>query len=159
MIALTRHFALAALLATLAACGGSEEETPEAAPSHAPAAAAPAGGMEGMPGMQSGEGVAADPLDAHMQMMQGASGDQLKAMVPEHRQMVANMIAQYNREMRDMNMSTDANWNSTVDALRQDLVRMPEMSADELKTFIPEHQSRITKLREMHRGMMGNMKM
>ncbi len=46
-----------------------------------------------------------------------------------------------------------------VDALRQDLVRMPEMSADELKTFIPEHQSRITKLREMHRGMMANMKM
>ncbi|MDP9348109.1 MAG: hypothetical protein M3P24_03055 [Gemmatimonadota bacterium] len=156
MIALTRHFALAVLLTALAACGG-QEDAPEAAPADAPATGAPAGGMEGMPGMQPG--AAADPLDAHMQMMQGASGDQLKAMIPEHRQLVANMIAQYNREMREMNMSTDAEWNSTVDALRQDLVHLPEMSAEELKTFMPEHQSRINKLREMHKGMMGNMKM
>ena len=44
-------------------------------------------------------------------------------MVPEHRQLVANRIAHMNREMRDMNVTTDAKWNETVDVLRKDLVQ------------------------------------
>ena len=112
-------------------------------------------GMEGMQGMQQG-GPAAE-LQAHMQMMQNASGEELKRMVPEHRQMVANMIAQFNREMRDMNMAEDSEWGGTVKALRDDLVRLPEMSPDELKSFMPEHQTRINRLIEMHQSMMGSM--
>lgn len=147
------------VVAILGACGGAD--APEAETEAV--VAEPAGGMEGMegmggmPSMQQG-GI--DPqLQAHMQMMQSASGDQLTAMVPEHRQLVANMIAQMNREMREMNMTTDAKWNETVDALRNDLVRLPEMTADEIKAFLPEHQARINQLAEMHQGMMGNMQM
>jgi hypothetical protein len=35
-----------------------------------------------------------------------------------HRQMVANMISQMNREMRDMNAAGDAAWTATIDSVR-----------------------------------------
>ena len=158
-----------ALVATsiLAACGGAEEDP--AVEADAPAAAEPvaqAGGMEGMQGMEGMEGMASmqqggitAQLQGHMQMMQGASGEQLKQMLPEHRQLVANMIAQMNREMRDMEMSDDTEWDQTVTALRDDLVRLPEMAPEELKSFMPEHQARIDRLIAMHRDMMGSMQM
>jgi hypothetical protein len=143
----------------LAACGGAEEK-PEAATA---VVAEPAGQMQGMEGMQGMEsmpqGGAGAELTGHMQMMQGASGEQLKQMLPEHRQLVANTIAQMNREMRDMDMSGNTEWNETVQALRDDLVRLPEMAPEELQAFMPAHQERINRLTEMHRSMMGDMKM
>lgn len=153
-------FALAATV-VLAACGGAGEE-PEAV-ADAEIAAAPTGqmegmqGMEGMGGMQQG-GTAAQ-LQGHMQMMQDATGEQLKQMLPEHRQLVANMIAEMNREMRGMDMSGNTDWNETVQALRNDLVRLPEMAPEELKAFMPEHQTRIDRLIAMHKDMMGSMQM
>ena len=73
--------------------------------------------------------------------------------------MVANMMSQANKDMRDMNMMSDAAWTATVDSLRQDLTRMPEMSASDLQLFMPTHQARVRRLMESHRTMMGNMKM
>lgn len=156
-----RGTTMAAVLALLAACGGSEDAPEVVGDTEVAAepAVAPAGGMEGMQMESMQQGGVPPQLQAHMQMMQGASGEQLAAMVPEHRQLVANMIAQMNREMRDMNMSDNTEWNETVQALRNDLVRLPEMTPEELKGFLPEHQARIEKLAEMHRGMMGNMQM
>lgn len=150
-------FALLAVT-SLVACGGGEEQAAEDTP-QAAVAEQPAGGMqgmEGMQGMQMGGGMT-EQMQAHMQAMAGESGEQFKANLPQHRQMVANMIAQMNREMRDMNMASDQEWNSTIEALREDLRRLPEMSTSELQTFMPEHRQRITRLMEMHRSMMGNM--
>jgi len=96
-------------------------------------------------------------LQAHMRRMDGAGADSMQAMLPMHRQMVANMLAQMNREMGDMNMQTDAAWNATVDSLRQDLVRLPELPASELTSFMPAHQARMMRLMEAHRAMMANM--
>lgn len=159
-----RYSSLSLAVAALAACGGTEqaaEETPEAVvvaeEAATPAPAPAAGGMEGMEGMQMDP--AADPLDAHMAMMGKASGEALTAMIPEHRQLVANTIARMNQEMRDMDMASNTEWNETVEALRGDLVRLPEMTGEELQAFIPEHQARIDKLRELHRGMMADMGM
>lgn len=137
---------------SLVACGGEEraaEETPQAA-----VAEQPAGGMQAM---QMGGGMM-EQMQAHMQAMEGESAEQFKANLPQHRQMVANMIAQMNREMRDMNMSSDQEWNVTIDAVREDLKRLPEMSASELQTVMPEHRQRVMRLIEMHRGMMSEMK-
>ena len=143
----------------LAACGGMDEAQNKAA---APSAAAPAAdttmsGMQGMGGTQGGGMM--QEMQAHMRAMQGAGGDSLKAMLPTHRQMAANMIAQMNREMRDMNMAADTGWTATVDSLRQDLVRMPEMDAAELQAFMPAHQARLERLMQMHSSMMQGMKM
>ncbi len=152
----TRSAAVLLAATSLAACGGEEraaEETPQTA-----VAEQPAGGMRGMQGMQMGGGMM-EQMQAHMQAMEGESAEQFKANLPQHRQMVANMIAQMNREMRDMNMTADQEWNSTIGAVREDLKSLPEMSVSELQTFMPEHRQRVMRLMEMHRGMMGEMKM
>lgn len=143
----------------LAACGGPDEAKDKAAapPPAAPAAEEAMPGMQGMGGMQGGGMM--EEMRTHMRSMQGAGGDSLRAMLPAHRQMAANMIARMNREMRDMNMAADAAWTATVDSLRQDLVRMPEMGGAELQSFMPGHQARLERLMRMHQSMMQGMKM
>jgi hypothetical protein len=64
-----------------------------------------------------------------------------------------------NREMRDMNMTTDAAWNAMVDSLRSDLIRMPGMGAAELATLMPAHRERVERLMSMHAAMMGPLRM
>jgi hypothetical protein len=63
-----------------------------------------------------------------------------------------------NREMRDMNMTGDAAWTATMDSVRQDLVRLPEMRGPELRDFFPAHRTRVMRLVESHRAMMLNMR-
>ncbi len=114
------------------------------------------GGMSGMAGMMGGMG---PEMQAHMrQMMGGMSGEQMNAMLPTHRQMVANMLSRMNGEMRQMNMAADAGWTAITDSVRQDLVRLPELSPAELKSTMPAHMARVRRLAEMHQGMMQNMK-
>lgn len=117
----------------------------------------------GMQGMKGVEGVGAmmemmSQMQSHMGMMEAAGADSTKAMLPMHRQMVANMISQMNSEMRAMNMKPNSAWQATIDSLRQDLVRMPEMSGIELRTFMAPHGARLMRLMDAHRTMMGGMK-
>ena len=158
-----KHFlriSFAVLIAGNAACDRSEPRTGELpAKQPPPAPAAPADtsmggmkGMQGMGGMQAQELVA--QMRTHMQAMHGASGDSLKAMLPMHRQMAANMLAEMNREMRQMNMVADPAWTATADSLRQDLVRLPEMGAAELQAAMPAHKARLDRLMGMHQAMM-----
>lgn len=150
----TRTLGAIATALLFGACGGDDADRPSAEGM----AGTPMGEMEGMEGMDMGGGMMAE-MQAHMQRTRGASGDSLMAMMPTHRQMTANLLAQMNREMRDMNMADDAEWNETVSALREDLVRLPDMSAEEVQAFLPEHQARIDRLIEMHGSMMGDMQM
>lgn len=158
------RFAIAVLfIPSLAACGGDDEAS-EAVLEQ------PAGGMEEMEGMQGTEamegmggmrmgGGMMEQMQSHMQSMEGADGERYHAMLPQHRQMVANMISQFNREMREMDMGADPDWDRTIEGLRQDLRQMPEMTAPELESFMPEHRQRVMRLMEMHRDMMGTMQM
>lgn len=126
--------------------------------------ATPAGDMGGMRIPEVGvaqadsSGVDAE-LAAHLRMMHGASGDSLRALVPTHRQMAANMLARMNREMSEMNMGADAGWTATADSVRQDLTQMPELSTEELTTTLPGHEARLTRLGQMHQSMMRNRSM
>lgn len=113
---------------------------------------AAATGMQGMGGIQSESMM--DEMENHMAMMQGASGDSARAMLPMHRQMAANLLSQMTSEMRNMNMTGSAEWTATADSVRNDLARMPEMAADELGTFMSAHQERMRRLMDMHRTMM-----
>jgi hypothetical protein len=120
------------------------------------------GELTGVPGMAGAGGkmgaAMADSMHAHMQHMETMTGDQMKAMLPEHRQMAANMLSRMSSEMRSMNMSADAAWNATADSLRQDLARMPDMSAQQLKSMMAGHHGRIMRLLGMHGSMMGTKK-
>lgn len=118
------------------------------------AAKADTAGMGGMnmPGMMSPATM--DSMAAHMRMMDTASAASLQAMLPMHRQMVANMLSQMSADMRSMNMSADATWTALADSVRQDLVRLPEMSVQQLKQNMVTHQGRVTRLMQSHRAMM-----
>ena len=120
-----------------------------------------AGGMANMPGMSGTTGMTGmmsagmmDSMDVHMRMMDTMTGAQMKAMMPAHRQMVANMLAQMNSEMRGMKMTPEARWTALIDSVRQDLVRMPELTPQQCKAMMPAHHDRITLLMRLHRGMM-----
>lgn len=130
--------------------------------------------MNGMPGMSgknmngTSGNVAGDTsgtmmspmmeqMQAHLRKLDGVGGDSLKAMLSMHRSMVANMIAESNDQMRKMNMSATPAWQDSIDSLRQDLVRMPDMTASQLHSFMPEHRARIMRFMEMHRSMMSGM--
>ena len=108
--------------------------------------------MGGMSGGMGGD------MASDMKRMKRMSGDQMKAMVPMHRTMVATMLSQMNTQMGQIHMTGDAAWTATVDSLRQDLVRMPDLSAGDLKAMMPAHMARITGLEEMHGRMTTGMK-
>ena len=159
--ALTRAaFAALMCVVAFAACersGGRRATRDSAAMPHADGMAGMPG-MGGMGGMGSTMGIAmTDSMHAHMRTMGDMSGDRMKAILPIHRQMAANMLSRMNSEMRNMNMQADGAWNATVDSLRQDLIRMPEMGARELEAMMPAHHARMTCLMQMHRDMMGRM--
>jgi hypothetical protein len=67
-----------------------------------------------------------------------------------------SMLQQMDEEMRGMNMQPDAQWNATADSVRQDMTRLPDMSAAELQAFMPEHRARMMRLMDLHRSRMSN---
>ena len=148
----------AATAVLIAACGTTEEEM--AVQADTEVVAEPAGGMQdmaGMAGMQDGGMM--PQMQAHMQMMMGMTADSMMSVMPQHRQMAANMLAEMNRDMQQMDMPGDEAWAATVDSLRQDLSRMPEMNEQELQELMPGHHARMTRLMELHGSMMGSMQM
>ena len=167
--------ALAVLAIALGACTTKEAgvDTTGAAMRAGSGDSATAGGMSGMPmqGMEGMKGMAGGDSGAmsgmsmmgdmqkQMDAMMKASPEQMKAMMPMHRQAAANMLAQMNAQMRSMNMSADVTWTATVDSVRQDLVRLPEQSSQQLKDALPAHHARMMRLMQMHGAMMKGMKM
>lgn len=134
----------AAIIATIAACKQEDAKHETAGATH---------GM-----MQNMNDSSMMQMDAHMSammnMMQHASGDSLKAMLPQHRQMAGNTIAKFNQDMASMNMKPDTSWNALVDSLRYDLTSMPNKSSNDLKSMMPAHMARMQRLVQMHKGMM-----
>ncbi|HVZ48717.1 MAG TPA: hypothetical protein VG916_08040 [Gemmatimonadaceae bacterium] len=157
MNALSRTLTAAVVL-SLAACGSSEQVR-----SGADAKAAPKADSQPMAGMgdtnSSPSAAMIAQVELHLKTLDGKTGDQLKALLPEHRQLTANLIASLSDEMRKMNMPADAAWTTVVDSLRQDLVRFPEMSPAELTTAMAAHRGRVTRLIAMHRSMIAKMGM
>lgn len=160
-----RYLAAALTSVAISACAANDGET--AADTAADSSATSERGTAGMPGMASMPGMegmatggdtATAEMRAHMAAMEGVRGDSLMQMAQMHRQMGANMVARFSREMSQMNMPDDPKWRATLDSVRQDLARMPELSAEEMGRTMPAHRARMTRLMEMHRSMMAGMK-
>jgi hypothetical protein len=142
----------------MAACNQESQQQTPATDTTTAAGTTGVQGMEGMQGMNMGGSQdMMQQMQSHMQMMEGAQGDSLRNMATMHRQMAANMLAQMNRDMQQMNMAADPNWDALVDSVRQDLTRMPEWSNAEMRAAISAHMSRMRRLMEMHGTMMKNM--
>jgi hypothetical protein len=110
------------------------------------------GAMAGMRSMDGMSGMMAD-VQKQMEAMAKMSPVQMKTLMPEHRQKVANLLASMTADMRTMNMSGDAAWTATIDSVRQDLATMPDQSGREMLAAIPAHHARMMRLMEMHMSM------
>ena len=137
--------------------GDASDQAAAAADSQMPA-------MPGMPGMAGGADASLvdrmmASMDTALQRSDGVAADSLAALLPAHRQAVANLIAEMNAEMRGMSMTGDAAWTATIDSLRQDLVAFPELGRDALARAMTTHRGRVVRLMEMHRSMMRGMRM
>jgi len=139
------------LVVLAAACGSSEQGESESDMSDMPGMSAP--------GEASMGGGMMDQMRPHMDRMANLPADSLPAVLATHRQMVANMLAQMNREMTQMAMPADTAWLATVDSLRSDLIRMPGMDGEALGTMMPTHLERVSRLMAMHDAMMRAMGM
>jgi hypothetical protein len=158
----TRYrFLLSALAAVAVACGSPDQSSKSAPPADAKTPAkADSQPMAGMHGMNASPTAAQiQEMEMHLKTLDGKPRDQLKGLLMDHRQRVANLIAALNDEMRSMNMPPDAAWRATVDSLRQDLVHLADLSASELVTAMPAHRGRIVHMIAMHREMAAKMKM
>jgi hypothetical protein len=151
---------LAAFAVVLAACSQGKSGS-AAGDTTARAGADTSRGMAGMPGMknmQAGAGMMGvammDSMGAHIRTMCGMGAEQMESMLPMHRQMTANMVAQMNDQMRQMYVPASVDWTSTVDSVREDLVQMPDMSPRHLQQFMPAHCARVQRLLRMHQMMM-----
>ena len=142
----------AALLLTVGACGGPEQEMEEdldREPGLAeempgrPGAGMGGGAMMGGPMMQR--------MRAHMDSMRGLGGDSVRARMGVHRQMVEDMLSQ----MDEAETGAEEGADALADSVRTDLTRMRDMSAEELRTFMPEHRDRVMRLMGMHGGTTG----
>ena len=146
-------FILPALLATMIGCAGSEDQAAADSGTTAKRDTTPSmGGMQ-----MAGASSPATAMAQHLKSLDGISGDSLRALLPAHRQMTANLLSTFNGEMRSMNMPADAAWNAVVDSLRRDLTRMPDLAADQLQAMMPEHRERVRRLMQMHADMMKKM--
>ena len=141
-------------LAALGAACGPQEQPDEAANDSLGAAGEMQGGMEGMPGMQ---GAMMESMRTHLERMGALPADSIEAVLATHRQLVGNLLAQMNREMREMQMTTNAAWDATVDSLRSDLTRMRRMGEAELEALMQGHRARVLRLMTMHAEMMCGM--
>lgn len=111
-------------------------------------------GNAGMAGPAGSMGSMMARMQAHMRVMDGPGGDSLKGMLPMHRQMLVNMLAEMSAQMRNMNMTGDKQWIALSDSIRQDLVQMRTLSVRDLGQFMPAHGSRVMRLMNMHQSMM-----
>jgi len=139
----------------IAACSNKNKQ-PSGSQQTTSAKADTGAGMKGMQGMSMPMMNAAgmDSMRSEMSRMRAMSPADLRAAMPMHRQMTANMLAQMNADMRGMNMAGDPTWNALVDSVRQDLVRLPDVPASGLSSALTPHLARVERLMSMHQSMM-----
>lgn len=109
--------------------------------------------MHSMPTRAVGSGTMMEEMRATMRAMQMMDADSLHSAMPMHRKMASDMLAQMNREMTERKLPADARWSALMDSIRQDLARMPAMSAGEVAAIMPAHHGRLTRLMDLHREL------
>jgi hypothetical protein len=134
----------------LGACGGDAgSDADEGAAADNAAQPAPSGieSTVGAAGRAQNTVMIAE-MRSHLNVLQAAGGDEMVAMVSEHRQRVENLISQL-----DAQHAADARWTALADSVRQDLGRMQGMPALELEVLIDANVDRVRRLIEMHEQM------
>jgi hypothetical protein len=139
-------------LLLFAGCGGEGgadagvEEMPE------DAAATPGGAASALGAVDRAQAtVAIAEMRSHLNVLTAAGGDEMVAMVPQHRQQVESLIT----TLSGTGASSNPAWSPTVDSVRQDLTRMQGMPANELEVLVEQNAERVTRLIDMYEASAG----
>ena len=132
----------------VAACNGKGQAADRAQPA----------GQPGMGGQMGMGGSAMMPImRAHMDSLMRMSPEQMSGMLAAHDRMMSQTMDRMGADMRGMNMSADAKWNSLVDSVNADLAGLPGLHGEELAARMTAHADRVQRLITMHEGMMKGM--
>jgi hypothetical protein len=116
--------------------GGSADGAAEDAAAPPPASPSPAGVVDGARAT-----VAIAEMRAHLNVLTAAGGDEMVAMVPQHRERVESLITQLGGVA-----SASPAWGPTADSVRQDLSRMQGLPANELEVLVEANAERLSRL-------------
>ncbi|MEX2283436.1 MAG: hypothetical protein WEE89_13215 [Gemmatimonadota bacterium] len=149
-----RYIKYLLVMTLLVGCNNAKDES--AGDRAAPAAEADTTGMpmQGMPTRAVGSGVMMEQMQQAMKMMETAGADSVHALMPMHRQMADQMLAQMKKEMEGMKMPLDAGWSALMDSVHQDMAAMSGMAAGTMSSAMQAQHARMTRLMDMHRRMM-----
>jgi hypothetical protein len=83
-------------------------------------------------------------MRSHLGVLEAAGGDEMVPMIPGHRQRVEALVTQLGTQA-----GANARWTALADSVRQDLARMPGMTAADLEGLMDPHASRVRRLLTM----------
>ena len=144
------------MLAAATACGPHE-----AATIHDSAAIRDVGSLEGATGAPSSgpagqhaestravdaDRAVMDSLRAQLRMMSAMNAQELSAILPAHGRMVTSLLPRRTHESpTGADPGNDA-LKATLDSVRADLVRLPAMTAQQLRQAMPAHLARVQRI-------------
>lgn len=113
------------------------------------------GGMGGHMGM---EGMSTMPMmREHMDSMMRMSPAQMSQMMATHERMMSQMMDRMGGDMRNMNMTGNAEWAALADSVKRDLADLPGLEGKDLSARMKTHGDRVRRLLAMHETMMKGM--
>lgn len=148
-----------AAVITVAGCKGKDQTAERTQPAGQPGM----GGMQkdsmpmGGDHMGMGSSDMMTMMRTHMDSMTRMSPEQMSGMMAAHDRMMSQTMDRMGADMRSMNMSGDAKWNSLVDSVKADLADLPGLQGKELSARMSSHADRVRRLIAMHKGMMKGM--
>lgn len=149
-----RFYALALLV--LAACGGDDR------PRRSGAAAGDSGradmGSAALPSGAAADAAREDEIVRHLRAVQDADPERLAREFPEYRRELEEALADFEREMIEMNLDS-REWRIRLADVRADLARMDTMPPVRLRRAWRAHAAaRVEELVHMHAWMNGRVR-
>ena len=81
-----------------------------------------------------------------VQRMSAASAAEQKQQLGAHISAVNGMLSRFEDKVRAMHVTMDPDWVAVIDSVKNDVARMPDMPAEQLHDFLPEHNQRVMRI-------------
>ena len=88
-------------------------------------------------------------MEVELKALDTAKAPTIQAQLPQHIVAASRLVKHLDDEMQREGKATVPEWRAIVDSVRQDLVRMPEMSVSEIMTYMPSHHARLEQLMKL----------
>lgn len=85
-------------------------------------------------------------VTANVNKISAASAADQKRLLPAHISAVNDMLDRFETKVRAMHVKVDPDWVAVIDSVKNDVVRMPNMTTEQLHEFLPEHDLRVMRI-------------